>query len=258
MKKGFLCVWLNLCARMSGWNHLKGLTLSYLWLIMKVGSALPSLWRSHTTPKWRTTTKPSNSCWKRTTRGQSSSLPTKRTYGEAHRSFWLHACSADGLMTCYVKVFHLWGAALEEKLEAQIYCEPRLCLLHKQTYNNTNTRFSEDWECRWQKKQGKYCFPHTHTSSVCNVYKNKCRIKDFSNLKAEWGTNDVQVKSRASMKKHEIHGDVCSLSVNRNICVSDKAQKELMRGWDMQTALQWWLFLCNSYRIAHPAWSLHK
>lgn len=163
MKKGFLCVWLNLCARMSGWNHLKGLTLSYLWLIMKVGSALPSLWRSHTTPKWRTTTKPSNSCWKRTTRGQSSSLPTKRTYGEAHRSFWLHACSADALMTCYVKVFHLWGAALEEKLEAQIYCEPRLCLLHKQTYNNTNTRFSEDWECRWQKKQGKYCFPHTHT-----------------------------------------------------------------------------------------------
>lgn len=81
---------------------------------------------------------------------------------------------------------------LKKKLEAQIYCEHRLCLLHKHTYNNTNTHFSEDWERRWQKKSKEniVSHPHTRTTPVRNVYINKCRIKDFSNLNAEWGTND--------------------------------------------------------------------
>lgn len=59
--------------------------LSFLTLLpplKKVESASPSLWKFLTTPSWRIMTKPSNSCWKRTTRGQSSSLPAKKTYGE--------------------------------------------------------------------------------------------------------------------------------------------------------------------------------
>lgn len=81
------CVCASLCVRLwvNRWDYPSGLIASYSSPPLKkkkVESASPSLWKFLTTPSWRITTKPFNSCWKRTTRGQSSSLPAKKTYGE--------------------------------------------------------------------------------------------------------------------------------------------------------------------------------
>lgn len=131
------CVHTSLCK--SRWNPPRGLIISYSCPIKKVESASPSLWKFHTTPSRKITTKPSNNCWKRRTRGQSSSLPVKKTYGERRSTFWLHPCCSGALMICYIEVFNLWVAAPEERLEAQIYHVHGLCLQRKHTYNNTNT-----------------------------------------------------------------------------------------------------------------------
>lgn len=95
----FECVyeWVN------EWDHPRSLTISYFFPIEKVESALPSLWKSPTTPSWKIMTKSSNSCWKHSTRGQSSSSQVKKTYGEERSTFWLHPCRSDALMTCHVE-----------------------------------------------------------------------------------------------------------------------------------------------------------
>lgn len=103
------------------WDYPRGLTIPYFFPIKKVESALPSLWKFPTTPSWKIMTKSSNSCWKRSTRGQSSSSPVKKTYGEEHSTFWLHPCRSGALMICHVEVFNLWVVAPEGRLQAQIY-----------------------------------------------------------------------------------------------------------------------------------------
>ena len=100
----FVWEWVN------GWDHPRRLIISYSLPIKKVESASPSLWKFPTTPSWRIMTKPSNSCWKRSTRGQSSSSPVKKTYGEERYTFWLHPCCSGVLMT-----LPCWGSLISEQ-----------------------------------------------------------------------------------------------------------------------------------------------
>lgn len=95
----FECVqeWVN------KWECPRSITIFYFFPIKKVESALPSLWKSPTTPSWKIMTKSSNSCWKHSTRGQSSSSPVKKTYGEERSTFRRHPCRSDALMTCHVE-----------------------------------------------------------------------------------------------------------------------------------------------------------
>lgn len=96
------------CIGVSKWReHPGSLTILYFFPIKKEESALPSLWKSPTTPSWKIMTKSSSSCWKHSTRGQSSSSPVKKTYGEERGTFWLHPCRSDALMTCHVERFSI-------------------------------------------------------------------------------------------------------------------------------------------------------
>lgn len=101
--EAFVCAYFFLWEWVNGWDYPRGLIISYSFPIKKkVESASPSLWKFPTTPSWRIMTKPSSSCWKRSTRGQSSSLPVKKTYGEECSTFWLHPRCSGALMTCHV------------------------------------------------------------------------------------------------------------------------------------------------------------
>lgn len=83
------CVCLLVCVGMREWLGLSQRSYPFFLLSplkkKKVESASPSLWKFPTTPSWRIMTKRSNSCWKHTTRGQSSSSPMRKTYGEERR-----------------------------------------------------------------------------------------------------------------------------------------------------------------------------
>lgn len=135
MTPGF-CLCIHLCLRLNEWLRSSQRPYPFLtpFSFKKVESASPSLWKFPTTPSWRIMTKPSNSCWRRSTRGQSSSLPVKKTYGEERRTFWLHPCCSGVLMACHVEVFNLsssspWRQARSTDLA---------CVQHKHTSVNTN------------------------------------------------------------------------------------------------------------------------
>lgn len=166
-----MCVNLRVCEWVNESDCPRGLIVSHFLPFKKVESASHSLWKFPTTPSWRITTKPSNSCWKRSTRGQSSSSPVRKTYGEERDTLWLHPCHSGALITGCVEVFNLRGAAPVDRLEAQA----DLPCVQDVSYTNTHTRLRGELEIQIATKQQSFCF--IYQCPVGSVYVKKRTIK---------------------------------------------------------------------------------
>lgn len=188
-----MCVCSHLCVRVSEWVRSSQRPYHFYSLpIKKVESASPSLGKFHTTPSWRIMTKPSNNCWKRSTRGQSSSLPVKKTYGEQHSTFWLHPCCSGTLITCHVGVFNLWVAAPQDGARGTDFpCVQNVC------YPNMPRK---EVGLQIKTKQQRYCL--ILQCPTGNDYVKKHRMKHLAPVNSEWGiqkwmnTWDVKEKRR--------------------------------------------------------------
>ena len=194
--RGFcVCAYICVYAWVNVSDQPRGLIVSYSFPIKKVESASPSLWRFPTTPSWRIMTKPSNSCWKRSTRGQSSSSPVRKTYGEEHSTFWFQPCCSSALMACHVEVFNLWVAAPEDKLEAQIYHVYYINIPPKNTNTSRPQRGGGDTD---QNKNNRDIVSFTVALGNCC---EETQSKTFSACKFRMNNTKVDVLVKCKEKK---------------------------------------------------------